>query len=35
MIDAVLIRIRFEALSPRLDERGRRLVAATEAAAAG
>ena len=35
MLDVVLIRERFEALSPHLDERGRRLFAATEAAAAG
>ncbi|HET9582764.1 MAG TPA: ISAzo13 family transposase [Bradyrhizobium sp.] len=35
MTDAALIRVRFEALSPHLDERGRRLFAATEAAAAG
>jgi Rhodopirellula transposase DDE domain len=35
MIDEALIRRRFEALSPHLDERGRRLFAATEAAAAG
>jgi len=35
MLDVALIRERFEALSPYLDERGRRLFAATEAAAAG
>ena len=35
MLDVALIRERFEALSPHLDERGRRLFAATEAAAAG
>src|SRR5271166_3029393 len=35
MLDVALIRERFEALSPLLDERGRRLFAATEAAAAG
>src|SRR5271169_5480349 len=35
MRDVALIRERFEALSPNLDERGRRLFAATEAAAAG
>jgi Rhodopirellula transposase DDE domain len=35
MIDEALIRRRFEALSPHLNERGRRLFAATEAAAAG
>jgi hypothetical protein len=35
MRDGTLIRERFEALSPHLDERGRRLFAATEAAAAG
>jgi len=35
MVDTALIRERFEALSPHLDERGRRLFAATEAAAAG
>src|ERR1700751_5429199 len=35
MLDVALIRERFEALSPHLDERGRRLFAASEAAAAG
>ena len=35
MIDATLIRQRFEAVAPFLDERGRRLVAASEAVAAG
>ena len=35
MIDTALIRQRFEAIAPFLDERGRRLVAASEAAAAG
>ncbi len=35
MVDVALIRERFEALSPHLDERGRRLFAATEATAAG
>jgi Rhodopirellula transposase DDE domain len=35
MIDTALIRRRFEALSPHLDERERRLFAATEAKAAG
>src|ERR1700689_5458433 len=35
MLDVALIRERFEALSPHLDERARRLFAATEAAAAG
>jgi hypothetical protein len=34
MLDVALIRERFEALSPHLDERGRRLFATTEAAAA-
>ena len=33
MLDVALIRERFEALSPHLDERGRRLFAAAEAAA--
>jgi hypothetical protein len=35
MIDTTLIRQRFEAVAPFLDERGRRLVAASEAVAAG
>lgn len=35
MIDVALIRSRFAELSPHLDERGRRLLAATEARAAG
>lgn len=35
MIDIDLIRLRFASLSPHLDERGRRLLAATEARAAG
>ena len=35
MLDVALIGERFEALSPHLDERGRRLFAATKAAAAG
>src|SRR5208337_1661048 len=35
MLYVALSRERFEALSPHLDERGRRLFAATEAAAAG
>ena len=35
MIDVALIRLRFAGLSPHLDERGRRLFAATEARAAG
>jgi hypothetical protein len=35
MIDPIPIRERFAALSPRLDERGRRLFAATEAKTAG
>src|SRR5437764_13801935 len=35
MIDPAVIRERFEALSPHLDERGRRRFAAREAAAAG
>jgi len=35
VIDTALIRQRFEAIAPFLDERGRRLVAASEAAAAG
>ena len=35
MLDVALICERFETLSPHLDERGRRLFAATEAAAAG
>ena len=35
MIDTVAITVRFEALSPFLDERGRRLFAASEACAAG
>ncbi len=35
MIDSDLIRARFASLSPHLDERGRRLFAATEARAAG
>ena len=35
MIDVDLIRLRFASLSPHLDERGRRLFAATEARAAG
>ena len=35
MIDETAIRLRFEALRPSLDERGRRLFAAVEARAAG
>ena len=35
MIDVALVRSRFASLSPHLDERGRRLFAATEARAAG
>ena len=35
MIDTALIRRRFEAVAPFLDERGRRLVAASEAVSAG
>jgi hypothetical protein len=35
MVDVAVIRERFEALSPHLDERRRRLFAASEAAAAG
>jgi hypothetical protein len=35
MIDPTLIRARFASLSPHLDERGRRLLAASEAQAAG
>jgi len=35
MIDTTVIRQRFEAVAPFLDERGRRLVAASEAVAAG
>ncbi len=35
MIDPALIRARFACLSPHLDERGRRLLAASEAQAAG
>ena len=35
MIDTTLIRQRFEAVAPFLDERRRRLVAASEAIAAG
>src|ERR1043166_5410794 len=35
MIDAAAIRQRFTAVAPFLDERGRRMVAAAEAAAAG
>jgi len=35
MIDEIAIRLRFEALRPSLDERGRRLFAAVEARAAG
>ena len=35
MIDVAVIKSRFEAVSPFLDERGRRLVAASEALAAG
>jgi len=35
MIDRAGIKARFEALSPHLDERGRRLFAASEARAAG
>ena len=35
MIDHEAIRVRFEALDPRLDERGRRRYAAAEALAAG
>ena len=35
MVDPVLIRARFASLSPHLDERGRRLLAASEARAAG
>jgi hypothetical protein len=35
MVDPAAIRIRYEALSPRLDERGRRVFAASEARAAG
>ncbi len=35
MIDRAGIKVRFEALSPHLDERGRRLLAASEARAAG
>ena len=35
MIDEVAIRLRFEAVAPFLDERGRRLTAASEALAAG
>jgi len=35
MIDVELIRLRYAGLSPHLDERGRRLFAATEARAAG
>ena len=35
MIDEVAIRLRFEAVAPFLDERGRRLAAASEALAAG
>ena len=35
MIDVAAIRQRFSAMSPFLDERGRRVVAAAEAAAAG
>ena len=35
MIDAIAIKARFEALSPRLNERARRLFVASEARAAG
>jgi hypothetical protein len=35
VIDTTLIRHRFETVTPFLDERGRRLVAASEAVAAG
>jgi hypothetical protein len=35
VIDTALIRQRFETVAPFLDERGRRLVAASEAVAAG
>jgi hypothetical protein len=35
MIDGTLIRSRFEAMRPRLDERGRRLFCAAEARSAG
>jgi hypothetical protein len=35
MVDPAAIRLRYEALSPRLDERGRRVFAASEARAAG
>ena len=35
MIDTALIRQRFETVAPFLDERGRRLVAASEAVSAG
>jgi hypothetical protein len=35
MIDIVAIKARFETLAPYLDERARRLLAATEARAAG
>jgi len=35
MIDPALIRMRFSAVSPYLNERERRLLAATEASAAG
>ena len=35
MIDETVIRSRFEALRPRLDERGRRLFCAAEARSAG
>jgi len=35
MVDAAAIRARYEALSPHLDERGRRVFAASEARAAG
>ncbi len=35
MIDVALIRSRYASLLPHLDERGRRLFAATEARAAG
>jgi hypothetical protein len=35
VIDAIAIKVRFEALSPRLNERARRLFVASEARAAG
>ncbi|MBV8616274.1 MAG: ISAzo13 family transposase, partial [Acetobacteraceae bacterium] len=35
MIDTAAIKARFEAMAPFLDERGRRLFAASEARAAG